>query len=395
MNMANNISRKRICIITTMWSSIENWIIPFLPAYHKNNIEVTVVCNMNDEFERRLHNQYPYVITHYIAFPRGIDFFGSIRSIFELIKLFNTMHFDMVQYSTPNASLYASIAAYFCRIPVRLYCQWGMVFVTMKGIKRYLFNQIERIVCKLSTNIQPDSKGNLDYCRKLGFYDATKSCVIWNGSAKGLDLNEYDITKKEEYALEIKKRYGINLEETVIGFVGRLGRDKGCNELFEVFRRIKKEKLGKIKLLFVGPLEKKNTIEPNLLDFFENESDIIKTGRVSDVEKHMAAMDVFVLPSHREGFGMSVIEASAMGVPVVTTEYPGPSSAMINGVTGITVPIGDTDELAKAIAFLISNIDQARRMGNAGRVFVEQSFDREEFSKRLIDNRLTLLGLNQ
>lgn len=383
---------KKICIVTTMWSSINNWIKPFLNEYANHGVDVSIACNMDSEYERKLKEEFPFVHTYPMPFPRGINVLGSIKSIRLLTKLFKKEKFDMVQYSTPNASFYASIAAKSCKIPVRLYCQWGMVYVTQVGVKRKIFRWMEKKICKNSTVIQPDSYGNLEFCRKEGFYNEHNSCVIWNGSAKGLDLTAFDVSKKAEYSKEIKEKYNIPENVPVIGFVGRLGKEKGCNELFKAFRTLK-EQYPALKLLFVGPIEKEDTIEPELLSYFRECDDIIKTGRVTNVEKYTAAMDVFVLPSYREGFGMSVIEASAMEVPVVVTKYPGPSGGMIDGVTGIAVDIKDVEGLTSAIYSIISDKEYARKIGNAGREYVVNNFDYEIFKQKYMDNRLDLLGI--
>ena len=385
---------KKICIVTTLWSSINNWIKPFLNEYHKNQIDVTIVCNMDDKFENQLKKEYPFIHTKIIPFPRGISFMGSLKSIISLHKFLKKEKFDLIQYSTPNASFYASLASKICKIPVRLYCQWGMVYVTQKGLKRKIFRWMEKTICKNSTIVQPDSFGNLEFCRKEGFYNEKNSCVIWNGSAKGLDLSIYDISKKTEFAIEIKNKYKIKDSDIVIGFVGRLGKEKGCNELFTAFRNIKQDFINS-KLLFVGPIEKEDTIIPELLNYFKSCDDIIKTGRVSDVEKYMSAMDMFVLPSYREGFGMSVVEASAMGVPVIATKYPGPSGGMIDGVTGISINIKDVNELELAIRQLITDKETAKRMGDAGRKYVVNNFDFEIFKNKYMEDRLKLLGIKE
>lgn len=383
---------KKICIITTMWTSINNWIKPFLNEYNRRGIDVTIVCNMDSAYEAELKEQYPFVHTHPIAFPRGINATESIKSIALLYRFMKKEKFDLVQYSTPNASLYASVAAKLANVPVRLYCQWGMVYVTMSGIKKSIFRGIENLVCHLSTCVQPDSQGNLLFCRAQGFYDETKSYVIWNGSAKGLDLSAFDVSKKEEYADEIRKANNITVDTPVIGFVGRLGKEKGCNELFRAFQKIKLE-IPDAKLLFVGPIEKEDTIDSDLLGYFFSCEDIIKTDRVSHVEKYTSAMDVFVLPSYREGFGMSVIEASAMEIPVVVTRYPGPSSAMKEGITGFAVDVENVDDLVKYITFLLKNPDEAKKMGIAGRKFVEDNFDQRVFIKKYMDDREKLINM--
>lgn len=384
--------QKRICICTTLWSSINNWIIPFLNDYNKRGIDVTIVCNMNKEYELGLKKSYPFIHTHKINFPRGIDAMGSIKSIWSLYRFFKKEKFDLVQYSTPNASMYGALAAKMAKVPVRLYCQWGMVYVTMTGLKRRVFETIERMICRFSTQIQPDSYGNLNFCRENGLYDENKSCVIWNGSAKGIDLDAYNIDKKEEYSDEIKTQYGIPQDVPVVGFVGRLGREKGCHELFKAFQNIKKE-FPAAKLLFVGPIEKKETMEPDMLEYFETCNDIIKTDRVEHVEKYISAMDVYVLPSYREGFGMGVVEASAMGVPVVVTQYPGPSSAMEEGVTGYSVPVKDIKQLTEYILQFLRDPEMAKRVGMQGRKWVETRFDRKIFIQKYMENRMNLVNL--
>lgn len=383
---------KRICIITTMWSSINNWIKPFLNEYNVRGIDITIVCNMDSDYERELKDQYPFIHTYPVAFPRGIKVSGSLKSIMILYNFFKSQQFDMVQYSTPNASMYAAVASKLADIPVRLYCQWGMVYVTMTGIKKKAFFLIEKLICHFSTMIQPDSEGNLKFCREQGLYDESKSCVIWNGSAKGLNLSAFDASQKQAYAKEIKEKYEIAEDVPVIGFVGRLGKEKGCNELIRAFQRLKRI-LPDVKLLFVGPIEKEKSMDPELLDYFWKSDDIIKTGRVSHVEKYISAMDVFVLPSYREGFGMSVVEASAMEVPVVVTEYPGPSSAMKDGVTGYAVPVQDSEKLFQRIHELLTDEQLRTKMGIAGRKFAEESFDQKTFIQKYMDNRMRLLDM--
>ena len=391
-DVEGNLKMKKICIITTMWSSINNWIKPFLNEYNARGIDVTIVCNMDGDYARELKSQYPFVHTYPVAFPRGIDLGGSIKSILVLYKFFRKNRFDMVQYSTPNASMYAAVASKLAGIPVRLYCQWGMVYVTMTGMKRKVFRFIEKMVCRFSTMVQPDSDGNLKFCREQGFYDESKSCVIWNGSAKGLDLSAFDVTQKQAYAKEIREKYGIPEDAPIVGFVGRLGKEKGCNELFRAFQEIKKT-VPNAKLLFVGPIEKEESIDPELLEYFWKCDDIIKTDRVTHVEKYTSAMDVFVLPSYREGFGMSVVEASAMEVPVVVTEYPGPSSAMLDGVTGYAVPVQDDKKLCQRILTLLQDEPLRKKMGAAGRKFAEEAFDQKTFISKYMENRTELLKM--
>lgn len=379
---------KRIAIITTQSSSIDNWIQPFLPAYHEVGIDVSVICSMTEEYRQKLSEKFPYLHIFPVDIPRGADFFGSLRAIPALIKLFKKEKFDMIQYSTPNASFYSAVAGALTKIPIRLYCQWGMVFVSQTGLRRKIFETIERITCRLSTLVQPDSEGNLNFCRENGFYSEKKSEIIWNGSAKGVDLEKFDIAKKEEWRREIRQKYAIGEKDSVLGFVGRLGRDKGCNELFAAFRLLS-EKNPNLKLLFVGPIEKENTIED--LSYFRNEEKIIKTGRVSEVWKYYAAMDLFILPSYREGFGMSVVEAEAMGVPVIVTDIPGPVNAMEKGLTGEVIPVRDTKAIVDTVSSLLENPEKCGAYSAEGPKYAKERFDSKIFCRYLIENRLNCL----
>ena len=216
--------QKKICIVTTLWSSINNWIKPFLSEYNKYGIEVTIVCNMDSTYESQLQAEYPFVKTFPIAFPRGMSIFGSITSIYKLYKFLASNNFDLIQYSTPNASMYGAVAAKLARIPVRLYCQWGMVFVTRKGFTRWIFKTIERFICRFSTEIQPDSLGNLEYCRSIGLYDARKSVGLSQEEvAEKLNVARQTISKWEldetipdlKQGEALSKIYGKELSELI------------------------------------------------------------------------------------------------------------------------------------------------------------------------------------
>lgn len=104
-------------------------------------------------------------------------------------------------------------------------------------------------------------------------------------------------------------------------------------------------------------------------------------------------MDICILPSYREGFGMSVVEASAMGVPVIATKYPGPSSAMRHELTGLEINVASTEDIIESVTYLLENPETAKRMGKNGRKFAEENFEQKRFICELMENRMQLLGL--
>ena len=379
---------KKICYCTTIPLTINAFILKSAEYIHAHtDWDISMICANDEEFAASL----PEYIHYYpIDMKRGVSFDG-LRAIREMKKIFKRERFDLVQFSTPNASLYASIAAKSARIPVRLYCQWGMAFAGFTGLKHKLFKSIEKLVCKNATWIEPDSQSNREFAISQGLYTAEKSSVIWNGSACGINLDKFDITHKDEYRKTIRSRYHIPDDAFVYIFVGRVNRDKGINELLEAFRHISAK--APSYLFILGWNEADSTVNAELYQWSLAHERVIYTGETPVVEQFLAASDCYVLPSYREGFGMSVVEAQAMGVPVIVTDIPGPINGMKDGETGIIFKKQDVRALEDAMLLLYRDSDLRERFGSAGYRFVTESFEQERFFGYLLEDRKKLLKL--
>lgn len=349
----------------------------------EKDYEVTVVCSYDEELSKNLPNN---VIYKPVNMSRGVNILEPVKCILQLFKFFRSSNFDIVQYSTPNAALYTSIAAWFAKVPVRLYCQWGIRYVGFEGWKRQFFKLLEKTVCTLSTYIEPDSLGNLNFSFGEKLYKPSKSGVIWNGSANGVDLVKFDISQKCYWNKLIRKQYNIQPDELVIGFIGRLDKDKGINELLQAFKKISDE-YQNCKLLIIGPDDKVEGLEPEIYKWSKSFDSVIYTGFTTQVEKFIAAMDLFVLPSYREGFGSVVIESEAMGVPVIVTDIPGPVDAMQPGITGLTVPKGSVQPLVDAMEQMILNPKEREEMGKNGFNFARTNFAQEKLWDYILEDR--------
>ena len=375
---------KKICFVVTVSMTVDQFLRFGFEEFHNNGYDISLICDMDKDYVAGLPD---YVHPYPIKMSRGIDPSGLINAIKLMKKIFSENKFDIVQYSTPNAAFYASIAAKKAKIPIRLYCQWGLVYLGFSGIKRTIFKTIEKIICKKSTDVQPDSKGNLDFCRQNGFYNAEKSRVVWNGSANGIDINKFDYSNKEIWKKQIRQEYNIPDNKIILGFLGRVGKDKGFEELMAAFKTLK-SKYSDIVLLYVGPNEKPDTVSQESLKYFEDCPDIIYTGGwVDDAERYYAAMDIFLFPSYREGFGNVVIEAEAMGVPVVVSDIPGPQNGMVDGVTGFKVPARTVEPLVEKTSVLIEDKALREQFGKAGAKFAVENFDSKVLIKKIIENR--------
>ena len=373
---------KKICYCTTIPLTMEAFILKSAAYIHNNtDWDISIICSYDENFAAELPG---YIHYYPVSIKRGISFDG-LGVIRQMKKIFKRERFDLVQYSTPNASLYASIAAKSAKIPVRLYCQWGMVFAGFSGAKRKVFLREEKLVCDNSTWIEPDSHSNLAFARSLNLYSAKKSSVIWNG----IDLNKFDINRKDAYKKEIRSRYGISGDAFVYIFVGRVNRDKGINELLEAYYTLHKQK--KTFLFILGGNEFEAGVNSALYNKSVADESVLYTGKVSDVEKYLAASDCYILPSYREGFGMSVIEAQAMGVPVIVTDIPGPTDGMLDGKTGLVVPKQDASALCGAMEKMYADSEMRLRFGRAGHEFVKNNFAQSRFFEYLLQDRKRLL----
>jgi glycosyltransferase involved in cell wall biosynthesis len=201
-----------------------------------------------------------------------------------------------------------------------------------------------------------------------------KEKVLWIGN--GVDPRLFGLPPREDLRVEL----GLAPENKVVGFIGRLVREKGVEELFEVMGKVVQE-MPTAKLLVVG-----DTLGSDrdcrvigrlkkLINYERLQNAVLFAGFREDIAELLAVMDVFVLPSHREGMPRTVLEAMAARKPVIATDIRGCREEVVHGVTGLLVPVGDSDELAKAILKLLGNDELARRMGEAGRKRVETEFD--------------------
>ncbi len=346
--------KKKICMVTTVSITMKSFVVEMAKYLHENGeYDVTLICNDDDEFAQSLPDYLHFIP---VKMNRGIDF-SAIRSIVAFYKIFKREKFELVQYSTPNASLYASIASLFAKIPIRLYCQWGIRYVGLSGVSRKIFKLIERITCANSTHVKSQSFKNRQFAIDEKLCKPDKVSVVGIGGTIGVDLSEYDIKKKPQYRKEIREKLGIEQSDFVFGFVGRLNRDKGINELITAFKGI-----SNAKLVLVGMFDESNAPTEENLSFAQNCENIIMTGNVPQKEvcKYIASFDILVHPTYREGFGKVIQEAFGMGIPVITTDIPGPSEVVERGVSGSLVPVKDSASLHDEMASLKD--DEKRRL---------------------------------
>lgn len=375
---------KKICYIATLGTTIESFFIPQLKRLSAEGYQVWLICSPDiPDMAEKLGDGIRY---QPVPIPRGISFGGMLRAMRQMRSVFERERFDLIQYSTPNAAFCASWVGKRTGIPIRNYHLMGLRYLASRGLSRALLKEIERISCRSSTHIECVSRSNLEIGVSEGLFSRDKACVVWNGSSGGVDLSRFDGTKRAEYRRAIRERYGIDGDAFVFGFVGRITRDKGVNELLRAF-----EGLGGGTLLLVGRIEGEEKLDAALLDAARKDPRVIFTGQVSEdaVSQYYGAMDVLILPSYREGFGNVIIEAAAMGTGAIVSDIPGPIDAIEDGVTGVKIPSGDAAALERRMRDCLDGRLTLRSRDCME--YVRRCFDSRELCEHIAERKRALL----
>jgi glycosyltransferase involved in cell wall biosynthesis len=274
---------------------------------------------------------------------------------------------------------------------VRVYAQWGIRYVGFDGLTRQIFKLLERWCCLCSTIVEPDSVSNLEFSILEGLYPRDKGRVIWNGSASGVNLERFDITQKDAWRAEYRHKVGLESHHLVVGFVGSVRRDKGGNELIAACRSFFAD-MPKARLLLVGDKHFYHTIDQDLRNWVESSVQVVHVPPNNEIPQYMACMDIFSLPSYREGFGLVIVEAEAMGVPVVVSDVPGPIDAMRHEETGLIVPVKNSETLGMALQTLLNDTANRAAYGLAAASFSHDNFEQKEFMRRVLADKEKLLA---
>ena len=382
-------NKKKICALTTISKTMDWFVVDSMRNLAKNGFEVTLVCDMDEAFIKR-NSDFATCIP--VKMSRGIDPVGAIRGIKTFYHIFKENKFDVIQYSTPNAALYSSIAGRFAKIPVRVYGQWGIRYVTFTGIKRFVFKMLEKFTCWDSTHVKAVSFKNRQFAIDEKLCKEKKISVIGIGGTIGIDLKEFDVSKKSEFCKEIRNKYGIAEDDFLFGYVGRLNVDKGINELIDAFKEI-----SNAKLMMVGMLDDKYRPSEENLKYANDNDNVFITGNVppSEVCKYIAAFDVLVHPTYREGFGKVLQEAMGMACPIITTDVPGPSEVIEDGVSGMLVEVKNANALRKGMLELMNNFEKRDSYAKAGYDRACKYFERSVMLNNILEDYRKILNITE
>lgn len=377
----NSQTKIKICHVASSDLTIRFILLNLLVFIKKQGYDVYAVCSPGKwikDIENRGIKIKQIVIKRKVFTP-----LSDLAAFVKLIFYFKKEKIDIVHTHTPKAGFLGRIAAKIAGVPIIIHTNHGFHFQDNSSfIKRKIFIFLEIIGAKFSDVILSINKEDIETAVKEKICKREK--IKYSGD--GINTKLFNPANfSEEFINSERKRMGIGAGSKVIGFVGRLVEEKGILDLLEAMAVVKKH-FPKLVLLVVGHKEpeKKDSIDGRIFEQHKLKENILFLGERTDMEKIYPLMDIFVLPSHREGLGLVLLEASAAGRPTVATNIRGCREAVGDGVTGILVPEKNPEKLAGAIVYLLQNPARAREMGIMGRKKIVNEFDESIIFDRII-----------
>ena len=328
-----------------------------------------------------------------VTMPRRITPLGDVAALTRLWRYLRRMRPHIIHTHTAKGGFLGQLAARLARVPVRIHHVHGLRYVTLVGCVRWLSRSIEKASCLWAHQVLSVSESVREMVVGESLCPAPKIKVLSNGSISGVDaLGRFDPSGLPGGTrAEVRLKYGILSDALVVGFVGRIVRDKGVVELTEAWQELREE-FPRLHLLVVGPFEPYDPVPADVQDALRSDARIHLVGVDRNTPPLFAAMDVVALPTYREGLPIVPLEAAAMALPVVTTSVQGAVDAVQDGVTGTLVPPRDGPALADAIRRYLDHPELRRRHGLAGRERVLRDFRQEAIWGATYHEYIRLLG---
>lgn len=318
-----------------------------------------------------------------IAVPmeRHISLLKDFKALVKMIGVFRRERPTMVHSMTPKAGLICMMAGWLTGVPVRLHTFTGLVWPTSTGLKRKILMLTDRITCGCATHIIPEGEG-VKHDLIAGKITKKPLKVLGYGNVTGVDMNRFRIS--DELKAQSKKLRTPNVFTFL--YVGRVVREKGINELCQAFDKL--SGMAPVRLLLVGPYEDSlDPISEQSREIIKNNPSIESVGAKygEDLLTYYAASDCFVLPSYREGFPNTVMEAGAMGLACIVTDINGSREIIRDGENGVIVPSKDADALFDAMLMMVRDKEKRERMAGNAREMITDRFEQGFVRKCLYD----------
>ena len=320
------------------------------------------------------------VIPHRVRLTRSPHPLRDALALVDLLRLIHRVRPDLVNVSTPKAGLVGGLAAWLSRVSVRVYVVRGLRFELATGWRRRVLRLLEGLAMRASTHVVFNSRSLRRLTESEGLIAAGRGIVIASGSGNGVDVSRFiDLSDGPDE----RSRLGIPADVGVVGFVGRLARGKGVDDLLRAFDVVG-DSFHDVRLVVIGEVDKADPVDSTTVDRLSNDPSVMWVGWREDLQSLYPVFDVLAFPSYREGLPNVVLEAQAAGVPVVAYAATGTTDAVLDGVTGVLVEVGSVRALSGAIEVMLKDEARRKEMGRAAQRWVATEFSQDRFWDELI-----------
>lgn len=373
-------TKKKIAFVVAIPGSAEAFLTNHFEVLTQE-YDVTLIANFPKDYNASCFKEMKI---NFINAPirREISVKKDLKALWKLYKIFKKEKFDSVHSVTPKAGLLTAWASWLAGIKVRIHIYTGQVWATRKGVMRLALKMLDKMIATLDNHILVDGEGQRQFLIKEGVVKEGSSQVLAHGSICGVKLEKFNISN--EVRITERTKFGFKNDDVVFIFLGRLNHDKGIGELYEAFDRLVPE-CPNAKLLLYGSDEENYNEKASHFSNIKKGENFFYPGITRTPYDALQGGDVFVLPTWREGFGMSVIEASALQLPVITSDAYGVLSASVEGVTGMRCKVGDSKSLYLCMKEYYNSPEKRKAHGRAGRKWVVEKFDNAVVSEAWVE----------
>jgi len=369
-----NLNKKKILVIVSSFITIQTFLEEFLIEISKK-YDVSVATNLNNlnKNELSFKNKYNFRFIH-IPIRRKINLYFDLLTLIFLFFIIKKNKFELTLSLTPKAGLLTSLSSFLNFIKIRIHIFNGQIWYNKQGIKRVFLKYLDKITFFLSNYCLCESKSQVEFLISEGF-QSKKINVIGEGSLMGVDTSKF--TKNDKIRKKLRNELNIKNNQKVCMYLGRLNYEKGLNLIIEASKHFEKNE--EILFILVGNSEI-NTID--LFKLLNHRRNIIYIGHKNKIENHLNICDFTVLPSYREGFGISVIEAASMEKPSLISNIHGIRDTVIHNYSGLMFEAGNLNNFITKLEYMFKNLKKTQHMGKRARSMVKQKFEK----KLVIDN---------
>lgn len=391
--MPDQIHNRKLIRITTVPMALRYLLPGQMKFMHANGFEVLMISADGKELDAVIEKeQCRHII---VPMTRKITPWQDMKCLYMLVKIFRKEKPDIVHTHTPKAGLLGMLAARMAGVKTRIHTVAGLPLMVATGCRYRLLKYIEKLTYSAATHVWPNSNSLMQFIKRNRLCKEAKLGIIGKGSSNGINLQRFDPAVLNPQVLEqVKASIHYNKDHTYLLCIGRLVKDKGIVELLHVFKQLQEEH-EQLRLVLVGEYEQAlDPLPEDALQEIKTNPAVLHVSWTDHVEYYMHIADYFVFPSHREGFPNVLLQAGAMGLPVICSNIAGNVDIVENNETGLIFDKGNETQLMNMLQYALSNPKHMQDMAKQLQLDIQENYRQENIWQNLLQAYKSLVNLN-